>query len=76
MTIYQLSTGYSRNFDLAGARIIAALNPSVCKEKGELLDNSLCVELGECSWFNHSQDSYRFATLKDNYPPGFDGSTL
>jgi hypothetical protein len=45
--------------------------PSVCKRAGEKLDNQECIALGECSWFRHSQDSFRLYPELSNVPPGY-----
>lgn len=43
---------------------------TVCQEAGERLNNPECIQIGECSWFRHSQDSFRLSN-ESNLPPGY-----
>lgn len=52
-------------------KYIDTSEPSVCIKAGEKLTNRECVELGECSWFRHSQDSFRLNPGLSNLPAGF-----
>lgn len=50
---------------------VTFINQSICQEAGEKLENKDCIRLGECSWFRHSQDTYKLHGTIGNLPTGF-----